>query len=128
MAGKEYCWRVMEDRERGIQSAFARETMLDLTCAEDIGRFAVKAFVGEDTELVGRIVRVASEELMVGGMARVMTEVAGREVKVYWWSEVEIEEARHTSPMIAMQLGSGVVGVREYLESNKETLNVALRA
>ncbi|KAH7310267.1 hypothetical protein BKA65DRAFT_164779 [Rhexocercosporidium sp. MPI-PUGE-AT-0058] len=143
MAARSYYWRV-EDGEKMITSAFARETVLDLTCPNDVGMFAARAFIEDDGGLKGRIMRVASESLTVGKMAMDMSKVAGKEIKVYWLSDEEIEEARNASPMIAMQLwqrsdgsrvdldevkgfGIKLTSFKEYLERNKESLDAALR-
>lgn len=142
-----YYWK--EDEETGekmLASAFGDDTVVDLSCPEDIGRFAVKALTEENNGgLKGKIVRVASEGLTIKQLAEVMSAVAGKQVRVWEWSEEEVEELRNKSPMVGMQLwaksggsrvdfdevrGHGVklTSFKEFLEDGREALLETLKA
>ncbi|TVY26032.1 NmrA-like family domain-containing protein [Lachnellula hyalina] len=130
--------------EKVLVTAFAQDTKIDFTAAEDVGSFAVKALTEKDSGLEGKIVPIASEGLTIGESADVMSEVSG--VKIGWKlkSEEDIEKEKNVNPKVATQLwqrydgtrvdieqvksyGIPLTSFKQFLENNKEQLLAAVQ-
>ncbi len=84
-------------------ASFGPETKITLTTSEDVGAFALKASESETGGLRGKIVRVASEELMLYEIAGLMSEVSGRAVSAKLRSLEETKALLKMDPYGATQ-------------------------
>lgn len=105
--------------EKILVTAFGPETKVHLTDPADIGRFAVEALTSTSGVMVGKVIKVAGDELTIGEIAEAMTLVAGVEVSVKIRSDEEIEKLKGSNPFVASQLWQRLDGSRVDLQQVK---------
>jgi uncharacterized protein YbjT (DUF2867 family) len=76
------------------------DTRLQMIAVVDIGRYGLQAFEKHES-LNGREIDIAGDELTAPGMARILSDVAGREIR---FQQVPIDEIRKNSDDYALML------------------------
>ena len=76
------------------------DTRLQMIAVVDIGRYGLQAFEKHES-LNGREIDIAGDELTAPAMARILSDVAGREIR---FQQVPIDEIRKNSDDYALML------------------------
>lgn len=97
------------------------ETRLQMIAVEDIGKYGLQAFENSGS-LNGRAIDIAGDELTAPEMARILTEVAGREIR---FQQVPIEAIRKGSEDYALMLEwFDRVGYNADIEANEQEFGI----
>ncbi|KAL3465060.1 hypothetical protein BJX64DRAFT_285925 [Aspergillus heterothallicus] len=86
-----------------ITTAFTPDMVLPMVDPDDIGKFALAAFK-EPERFNGQEFEIASELMRFDDVVRALGEVMGKEVKINYMSQEEIEEKIATNPFLGGQL------------------------
>lgn len=90
--------------ERGVvTTAFTPETVIPTVDPNDIGRFGAAAFL-EPERFHAQEVGIASEVLGLEELLRILSDATGRELRVEYMSQEEIDAQVVTNPFLAGQL------------------------
>ncbi|KAL2822108.1 hypothetical protein BJX63DRAFT_182933 [Aspergillus granulosus] len=86
-----------------ITTAFTPDTILPMIDTNDIGKFALAAFLDPE-RFNAQEFEIASELLGFDELAKALGKVMGREVKIHYMSQEEIDEKVKTNPFLGGQL------------------------